>query len=368
MQYESSPTRAPIGIQLNIAGRPLDAIIALAACIFVLNVVFEVVNTFGVSLSHMMLLLGLIGFLGCWALVECLLLTRHHLKQPFQLLKALLIAQIMLSMIRAGVLMTQDSPMSQSYWMLNQPSASWWHFLFILPYGLVFLAIQKNIADLFSLNQRIHAANKENQMLITLNAMAMARDNETGNHILRTQEYVRRLALRLRDMGHHTSILTDQFIDLIFKAAPLHDVGKVGIPDAILNKKGALTPDEWVIMKTHTTIGESILETAVDKLGRLDDVLDKAIMIASAHHERWDGSGYPRGLSGEAIPLAGRIMALADIYDALVSNRSYKVSWTHEQAAAEIRRISGSHLDPTVVLAFEVEQSRFQQIALELKD
>ncbi|WP_216153143.1 HD-GYP domain-containing protein [Polynucleobacter sp. JS-Safj-400b-B2] len=159
------------------------------------------------------------------------------------------------------------------------------------------------------------AEKAELRLLASLNALAKARDNETGNHIIRTQSYVKALALRLRMDGHYTESLSDEFIELLFKAAPLHDIGKIGIPDYILLKKGPLTDQEWEIMKTHALIGESVLSAS-----EVDDsehgVVEKAIKIAGGHHEKWDGTGYPRGLVGEAIPLSARIMALADMYDA----------------------------------------------------
>jgi len=208
----------------------------------------------------------------------------------------------------------------------------------------------------------------ELQLLTSLNALAMARDNETGNHIIRTQKYVRLLALRLRNDGHYTESLTDQFIDSLFKAAPLHDLGKIGIPDHILLKKGALTDQEWEIMKTHAQIGESVLNASSVDIDTEIDVILSAKKIAGGHHEKWDGTGYPRELSGEAIPLEARIMSLADMYDALVSKRVYKEAWTVEQATQEIISKRGSHFDPLVVDAFLVEQNNFQEIAHQYRD
>ena len=367
MKHRHTSAHQSVGFDLNIAARSLDIVVALSAVIFVLNFAFEVLESYGASFSHRALMLGFIATLGFWAFIECLLLMKGQAKQVFKILLALLAIQVVLSMTRAGWLYVDLHAPSSSQLLLGIPHNKW-HLLFLIPYIFVFLGIHKTVVGLFSLNERIFAANKEKQMLIALNAMAMARDNETGNHILRTQIYARMLAQRLREMGYHSDVLTDDFIDLMVKAAPLHDIGKVGVPDAILHKKGALTPDEWVIMKTHTTIGESILTAAVNKMGRSDDVLDKAIMIAGGHHERWDGSGYPRGLKEEAIPLAARIMTVADIYDALVSRRVYKASWTHEEAVAEIGKISGAQLDPHVAIAFEREAGEFQRIAMELAD
>lgn len=211
--------------------------------------------------------------------------------------------------------------------------------------------------------QRNNARSIESGMLQSLNALSMVRDNETGNHILRTQSYVKKLAQRLREMGIYVSELSENAIERMTKAAPLHDIGKVGIPDDILKKEGSLTPEEWAVMQTHAELGENVLNAA-----KLDDnqhakVLDVAIQIAGSHHENWDGSGYPRGLKGEEIPLAARIMALADMYDALVSERVYKRKWTHEEACEEILQNKGKRFDPAVVEAFIHEQPYFNEIA-----
>ena len=205
-------------------------------------------------------------------------------------------------------------------------------------------------------------------MLTTLNALALARDNETGNHIIRTQNYVRNLALRLRQMGHHTKELNDQCIDTLYKAAPLHDIGKVGIPDYILHKPGRLTSDEWEVMKSHALLGETILASTDIDHGGDQGVVKKGLQIAGGHHEKWDGTGYPRGLKGNEIPLSARIMALADVYDALVSERVYKSGWSHEDAVKEIVSKKGIHFDPLVVDALIAEQSSFQEIANKYRD
>jgi diguanylate cyclase (GGDEF)-like protein/PAS domain S-box-containing protein len=160
-------------------------------------------------------------------------------------------------------------------------------------------------------------------------------------------------------------------INSLYKAAPLHDIGKVGIPDHILYKEGSLNRDEWGIMKTHTTIGEYVLSSAkaqLDEEVEEEDVIRTAIDIAASHHERWDGQGYPRGLAGQDIPLSARIMALADMYDALVSVRVYKPEWEHQDAVHEILKKKGTHFDPLVVDAFMAEKEAFQEIAKKYKD
>ena len=207
----------------------------------------------------------------------------------------------------------------------------------------------------------------EEQMLSTLNAIALARDNETGQHILRTQHYVKTIALRLRALGHYLEELNDTDIDTMFKAAPLHDIGKVGIPDNILLKPGRLNDDEWAIMKTHALIGENTLAaTKHDK--EQSHLLSVAKNIAGGHHEWWNGEGYPRGLQGQQIPLEARIMAIADVYDALVSERVYKKNWTHDEAVQFILEKKKIQFDPLVVDAFLCESETCNQIAQTFRD
>ena len=203
----------------------------------------------------------------------------------------------------------------------------------------------------------------EDGMLNSLNALSMVRDNETGNHILRTKNYVRALAQRLKASGVYEDQLSKKAIDYIVKAAPLHDIGKVGIPDTILKKPGSLTDEEWQIMKTHAGLGRDVLTAAKLKDAKHTHVLDAAIQIAGCHHEAWDGSGYPQGLKGEEIPLAARLMSLADTYDALVNERVYKREWTHDEACAEIASLKGKRFDPLVVEAFMQEKENFLRIS-----
>jgi len=208
----------------------------------------------------------------------------------------------------------------------------------------------------------------EDGMLLGLNALSFARDNETGNHIIRTQQYVRIIASRLKLMGCYRNELADDVIELMEKAAPLHDIGKIGIPDSILLKPGLLEDEEWRIMKTHALLGETLLTSAQTEQEYHSKVLDVAVCIAGGHHENWDGSGYPRGRKGEEIPLAARIMALADVYDALVSERIYKKNWSHEDAMADIVAQRGIRFDPLVVDAFLLEASQFQEISQRYRD
>ncbi len=203
--------------------------------------------------------------------------------------------------------------------------------------------------------------------ILGLATLAETRDNETGAHILRTQRYVRALAEYLQSDERFTHLLTATDIELLYKSAPLHDIGKVGIPDAILLKPGKLTGEEFEIMKTHAQLGSDAIQVAEKELGSTS-FLHYARKIAETHHEKWDGSGYPKGLKGEEIPLSGRLMALSDVYDALISKRVYKSSFSHEKARRIIVEGRGTHFDPVVVDAFIAMEEPFMQIASHHKD
>ena len=204
--------------------------------------------------------------------------------------------------------------------------------------------------------------------MVALASLAETRDNETGNHIMRTQHYVLALAKHLRGNSRFCGALDDQSIDRLFKAAPLHDIGKVGIPDRILLKPGRLDAGEFEIMKTHTTLGRDAIESALRHTGVSVPLLETAKEIAFSHQEKWDGSGYPEGLAGEAIPLSARLMAVADVYDALISRRVYKQAMPHQQAAKIIAQGRGTHFDPDIADAFDVLQPIFQAIAARFAD
>ena len=206
---------------------------------------------------------------------------------------------------------------------------------------------------------------------ITIYAMATlaeTRDNETGNHIRRTQNYVITLATKLAENPKYAVQLPRQEIELLYKSAPLHDIGKIGIPDRILLKPGRLTPEEFEIMKTHAAIGKDSIKAAEQLVGMPDSFLRFAKEIAGCHHEKWDGSGYPEGLAGEAIPLSARLMALADVYDALISKRVYKEAFSHEVARNIIVQGSGTHFDPAVIEAFIALEQDFIDIAKRFSD
>lgn len=202
----------------------------------------------------------------------------------------------------------------------------------------------------------------------TMASLAETRDSETGNHIRRTSHYVKVLAERLASHPRFADFLTEKTIELLFKTAPLHDIGKVGIPDHILLKPGRFTPAEFEIMKTHTTIGRDAIVAAERELGLKVDFLKFAKEIAYGHQEKWDGSGYPEGLAGDAIPVSARLMAVADVYDALISRRVYKDAMPHAAAADIIIEGRGQHFDPDMVDAFIGLQQEFQDIATRYAD
>ncbi len=187
---------------------------------------------------------------------------------------------------------------------------------------------------------------------LVASSLAETRDSDTGAHIRRTQFYVRALAEKLRSHKRFSALLDDRMIRILFRAAPLHDIGKIGIPEYILLKPGRLDPAEFEIMKTHTTLGLQAIEQAERRLGTAGDFFRVAKEIAYSHQEKWDGSGYPEGLSGEEIPFGARLMAVADVYDALMSRRVYKLPYSHKDAANRIRDGRGRHFDPDIVDAF----------------
>lgn len=210
----------------------------------------------------------------------------------------------------------------------------------------------------------------ENARQVTIESMAAVaetRDPETGAHIKRTQHYVRAIAERLRRSGHHAQTLTREYIDLLFLSAPLHDIGKVGVPDHILLKPGPLAPDELKIMRQHAEFGRKIIHSMAEHIEG-DNFLLIAGEIAATHHEKWDGTGYPDGLRGQDIPLSGRIMAVADIYDALISRRCYKDPFPHERAKALMRELDETTFDPAVLAAFFASEAEILQIAARFRD
>lgn len=221
-------------------------------------------------------------------------------------------------------------------------------------------------------------------LLNTLNTLAMSRDNETGNHVLRTQKFIKAMAERLHLEGKLDTQGIRNYVELLHDVAPLHDIGKVGIPDRILKKPTGLNAEEWEVMRAHTLIGANIIDAARIPQGGEDSLVDNALQggegsvikevlqvarqVALSHHENWDGSGYPNGLAGKEIPQSAQLMAIADAYDALRSTRVYKGAWDHEHAVADIRSHSGSRFDPELVDVFEREAEAFRRIADTYRD
>ncbi len=204
--------------------------------------------------------------------------------------------------------------------------------------------------------------------MVAMGALAESRDPETGNHIRRTRNYVRLLAEHLSDHPRFRDFLTPENIELLYKSAPLHDIGKVGVPDHILLKPGRLTAEEFELMKKHTIFGRDAIIAAEKMLEDTESFLVMAREIAWFHQEKWDGSGYPQGLAGDDIPISARLMAVADVYDALISRRVYKPPFSHEKSVAIIKAGSGSHFDPDMVTAFLEISDRFLEIAKKYED
>ena len=195
-----------------------------------------------------------------------------------------------------------------------------------------------------------------------MTSLAEFRDECTGNHIRRTQQYVKLLAQSLSQLPAYSAYLSEERIELIAKSAPLHDIGKIAIPDHILLKPGKLTVDEFNFMKTHAMKGYEILINAGNTMGEQGEFLTVAQQIARSHHEKWDGSGYPDGLVGQNIPLPARIMAVADVYDALMTVRPYKTAMTHEQTAAILLEGKGKHFEPLLVDVFLAQADKLHAI------
>lgn len=218
---------------------------------------------------------------------------------------------------------------------------------FVMTITIIVLIIQGNKRSFY----HEQLSGMQSGMITFMAEIVENRDDNTGGHIRRTAAYVEEIARELKRQGDYTEILSDRYMRDMIAAAPLHDIGKIHIPDAVLNKPGRLTDEEFVIMKTHTTAGEELLKHAGEELGE-SGCLNMAVDMAAYHHEWWNGRGYPYGISGEEIPLCARIMAVADVFDALTSKRCYKDAMPVEKAYAIIREESGTHFDPVVAAAF----------------
>jgi putative two-component system response regulator len=238
------------------------------------------------------------------------------------------------------------------------------------------LRLRQLQVELLSHNQELETRIAEQVKVVTasqlatifaLAKLAETRDDDTGQHIERVQTFSKVLAEQVRVMGLHSEHLTDVFIDNLFQTASLHDIGKVGTPDAILLKPGKLTAEEFTEMKKHCSLGADTLATVL-KRHPDNQFLRMGVDVARSHHEKWDGSGYPEGLKGESIPLAARIVALADFYDALTSKRCYRPPFSHEDTCRMIREGSGTHFDPEVAMGFGAIDEQFRRIREDMAD
>jgi len=228
--------------------------------------------------------------------------------------------------------------------------------LYCLQFGIFYRGylVQKNI------NKELEEA--YDVTIYALAYQAELRDSETGKHLERTSAYVRILAEELKHNSNFKEYLTPEYIRDLVKSAPLHDIGKSGVPDAVLRKPGCLNDAEFLEMTKHCELGAKVLKEA-NKKHSMRSFLAIAIQLAISHHEKWDGTGYPHGLSGDSIPLSGRIMALADVYDALRSKRVYKEAFPHEKCVQIIREARGKHFDPEVVDAFLKRECKFKEVS-----
>jgi response regulator RpfG family c-di-GMP phosphodiesterase len=213
---------------------------------------------------------------------------------------------------------------------------------------------------------RLHMTTQE-AMLETIANITETRDQETGFHIRRTRSYVKALAEHLRSKPAYAALVNEAYIERLCEAAPLHDLGKVGVPDHVLLKTGRLTAEEIEEIKKHTQYGKAVIDAAQAKLADTS-FLKLAGEMAFSHHEHWDGKGYPTGLKGEEIPLSGRIMAIADVYDALISGRSYKGGLPHEEAVEIMMAGRGTQFDPQLIDAFVEIHDEFRTIAEKFGD
>jgi putative two-component system response regulator len=210
------------------------------------------------------------------------------------------------------------------------------------------------------IDNRLHA---HETVLLAVASLAELRESDSGSHLLRLRAYVELLVQALRDKPELAPLLSEPVLEMLRAVVPMYDLGNVGIPDRILLKPGRLTAEEVAIMRTHTTLGYAALQSAEATLRRSSPLLDLAKEVTLSHHERWDGAGYPQGLAGTAIPLCARIVALADVYDALISNKVYKQGVPHEEAVQLILAQRGAHFDPDVVDAFMAVEAGFREAA-----
>ena len=226
------------------------------------------------------------------------------------------------------------------------------------------MTIEETVKYIAETQKQAQAINKmQNGLILVLADMVESRDQCTGDHVRKTAAYCRVILDHLRKQGLYPDLLTDDYIEDVVNSAPLHDIGKIKVPDAILNKPGKLTDEEFNEIKKHTIAGKEIIEQAIDLVAADSSYLKEAKNLATYHHEKWNGKGYPYGLDGEDIPLSARVMAVADVFDALVSKRSYKEPFSFEKAMEIIEEGSGNHFDPKIVEAFKAEADEVRRIS-----
>ena len=231
----------------------------------------------------------------------------------------------------------------------------------------LYSALQKTTEDSMQYVEQLEQTTEtisqmQSGLIMVLADMVENRDDSTGEHVRKTAAYTGLIMRHLKKKGYYTEQLTEKFMQDVERSAPLHDIGKVKIPDAVLNKPGKLTDEEFAIMKTHTSEGKKIIEEAIVNVKGIE-YLEQAKYLAGYHHEKWNGTGYPEGLAGEAIPLSARIMAVADVFDALVSKRCYKDAFSFEKAMGIIKEGAGNHFDPKIVEAFVDAEAEVREVA-----
>jgi putative two-component system response regulator len=238
----------------------------------------------------------------------------------------------------------------------------------ILQASKVLLEKQNEVLEEQVVKRTAQLSELQDVAMVAMGALAESRDPETGNHIRRTQRYIKVLAREVAKHDKYKGFLKPEVITSLYKSAPLHDIGKVGIEDSILLKPGKLTFEEFEEMKKHTTYGRDAIAAAETSIESADNFLIFAKEIAYSHQEKWDGSGYPEGMAGENIPLSARLMAVADVYDALISKRVYKPAFPHSKAVSIITEGKGSHFEPLLVDCFLAVADEFDQVAKEFVD
>lgn len=258
---------------------------------------------------------------------------------------------------------SQYEVMEEISWAVIRSTCITSLIMFIVTLTVIILILQGNKSAQF----REQVLRMQHNIIITLADIVENRDENTGGHIKRTAKYVEIIAIKLKAADLYGNILNEKYIADMIIAAPLHDIGKIHIPDAVLKKEGRFNDDEYDIMKSHTTAGRKLLLQAEKTLGK-SGYLDIAVQMAGCHHEWWNGKGYPEGLKGQDIPLCARIMAVADVFDAIVSQRCYKGAMSIDEAYELIRRDSGTHFDPVVVDAFLEARDDITEVLREFRE